>query len=228
MYFVVTVAWLLPHSSLKVWLLNRLGNRIHTSARIGINLVLGGGNFDLAEGCCIGSGNIFRNVRRVECGAGATVGSWNFFSAHPAGVAFTDNWGVLQLSPGAFVTSRHYFDCTATIMLDSFAAVGGHGSQLLTHSIDFKSNNQAAAPIVVGTRSFVGTRCTVLGGVQIPSASLVAAGSVVAQSPPESGVLIAGVPGKAIRPIDGMWFHRAESATRSVRHTDGTVRHRVF
>lgn len=58
-----------------------------------------------------------------------------------------------------------------------------------------------AAPVVIERGAFIGANVTILAGVTVGSRAFVAAGSVVTKSVPES-TLVAGVPAKAIRPID--------------------------
>ena len=60
----------------------------------------------------------------------------------------------------------------------------------------------SAAPVVAETGAFLGANVTVLPGVRIGARSFVAAGSVVTGDVPPY-TLVAGVPARVIRPVDG-------------------------
>jgi maltose O-acetyltransferase len=57
-----------------------------------------------------------------------------------------------------------------------------------------------AAPIAVGDGCWLGTRATVLAGVEIGAASVIAAGGMVTSSQP-AGTLAAGVPARTVRAL---------------------------
>jgi acetyltransferase-like isoleucine patch superfamily enzyme len=62
------------------------------------------------------------------------------------------------------------------------------------------------APIVFGDRVWVGARSSILKGVSLADDTVVAAGSVVARSEPQSNVILGGNPAKVIR--EGVsWRH---------------------
>lgn len=55
------------------------------------------------------------------------------------------------------------------------------------------------APVVIGDRSWIGVRTTIMKGVQIPNDTIVAAGSMVARSVEEPNTVVAGNPAKTVR-----------------------------
>jgi acetyltransferase-like isoleucine patch superfamily enzyme len=59
-----------------------------------------------------------------------------------------------------------------------------------------------AAPVVLERGSFLGAHVTVLPGVRVGAGSFVAAGSVVTADVP-AGTLVAGVPARPVRALDG-------------------------
>ncbi|SJN43867.1 hypothetical protein FM114_14605 [Luteococcus japonicus LSP_Lj1] len=62
----------------------------------------------------------------------------------------------------------------------------------------------------------MGTHAVLLGGVSVPERSVVAAGAVVAGGEFQPGSLIAGVPGKSKRSVEGKWFDRESEKTNTV------------
>jgi acetyltransferase-like isoleucine patch superfamily enzyme len=64
---------------------------------------------------------------------------------------------------------------------------------------DADEGKPMASPIVFGDRVWIGTRATVLKGVELRDDVVVAAGAVVIRPEPESGVLIGGIPAAVLR-----------------------------
>ncbi len=152
----------------------------------------------------------------MSLGRNSFVGGWNIISsAKPLNEHISDS-GMLLIGEAAGITTRHTLDCSGTVELRPFSILAGHGSELLTHSIDLRENVQTARRITIGERTFVGTHAVLLGGTSIPDRSVVAAGAVVAAGDFEEGSLIAGVPGKVKRKIEGKWFDRGTEATNTI------------
>jgi acetyltransferase-like isoleucine patch superfamily enzyme len=59
----------------------------------------------------------------------------------------------------------------------------------------------SAAPVTIGSGSFVGAQATILSGVQLGARSFVAAGSVVTRDVPPA-TLVAGVPARVIKKLE--------------------------
>lgn len=213
-----SLPWLLPHSSAKNALLNRLGHDIDPSATIGPVLAVRVARVEVGEDATIGALCVLKDLERVHLGRNAVLSGWNLVSAAAPLAATLSAPSELVLEESAVITTRHTIDCSAAVTLEPFSILAGHGSQILTHSVDVRRNAQSASPVVIGERSFVGTRVVLLGGASIPSHSVVAAGSVVTSSPRESsgGSLIAGAPAKAKGPISGEWFTREAEATNAI------------
>lgn len=55
------------------------------------------------------------------------------------------------------------------------------------------------APVVIGDRSWIGSRVTIMKGVGLPNDTIVAAGSVVPRSVEEPNTVVAGNPAKTVR-----------------------------
>ncbi|MFU8946824.1 acyltransferase [Mycetocola zhadangensis] len=110
--------------------------------------------------------------------------------------------------------------------IGAYAAFAGHDSRVLSHSVDLARDAQVAYPVIIGERSFVGTRSLLLGGAVLPPRSILAAGSVLTRRADvgEPG-LWAGAPAKFKGPVNGAWFTRSRMSTSRVYvpETDQTV-----
>lgn len=214
---ILMMVWLLPASRSKNRALRRLGHAVDDSARARSNLVWKVTAVSLASGARIGKWNLIKNMRLVSIGRGASVGRLNVISAHPVYARLYPSGASLTVGANAYITSRHQMDCSGSLSLGEFSAIAGHDSRVLSHSIDLQKDAQVAYPVVIGERSFVGTRCLLLGGAALPSHSVLAAGSVLTRSTDggESG-LWAGAPAKYKRPVTGAWFQRTSMSTNRV------------
>ncbi len=209
------VAWLLPASGLKNLLLRRLGNQIGAGVRVGPTLVLRCGRFRLGDGASIGTGNVFRNVAAVELGPEAFIGGFNQITAAPGHRRVDPSAGRLVLGRGAGVINRHYLDCSGRIEIGEMAMIAGIRSILQSHELDLETNRAGIADIVIGERTFTGTKVLVLSGAVIPPRSVLAAGSTW---PRTAGVaepgLYAGTPARRIKGVeDWAWPNRVEIHT---------------
>ncbi|MET0861704.1 MAG: hypothetical protein ABW091_11840 [Microbacterium sp.] len=171
----------------------------------------------LAGGSRIGKWNLIKNMRSISIGTGGSIGRLNVISAHPVYVRLYPAGASLTVGANAYITSRHQMDCSGSLTIGDFSALAGHDSRVLSHSVDVARDAQVAYPVVIGERSFVGTRCLLLGGARLPSRSVLAAGSVLARSREagESG-LWAGVPAKYKGEVSGAWFTRLKMSTNRV------------
>lgn len=220
---------LLPSSRLKNLLLRWLGHVIADDAGIGIVLVRGGTRFSLGSEARISSLNYFVNVRSVDVGARATVGSFNQFTSNPAFYDYSPLHGVLSMGADSFITNRHLLDVSGGVFIGSFSSLAGVGSVLQTHSIDFEHNAQSALPIVIAERTSVSSRCTVLMGSEIPPRSLIAANACVLPAHLTTSGLYAGTPAKWLRPVAGEWFDRPVGHTGDIIDAStGAIHPNVF
>ncbi|OBB44628.1 hypothetical protein A5752_03570 [Mycobacterium sp. 852002-51961_SCH5331710] len=216
------LVWLLPGSALKNKVLRMFGHEISPEARIGPVLALNVGHAVIGSGSTIAALNIFRSLRLLKLGDGATMGSLNTISAHPAYQALHTDVGSLIMGDGAAITSRHNLDCSGIVRIGDMSAVAGQRTTILTHEIDLTLNVQSAGQVVIGERSAVLTNCLVLKGAVLPSHSLLIANSTLSRSRelnPAAGIY-GGSPAEFIRsnPVDsGSWFERTESATTRLR-----------
>jgi acetyltransferase-like isoleucine patch superfamily enzyme len=203
--------WLLPASAAKNRLLRACGHVIGHRVAIGPILVLGCGRFVLGDEVNIAAANVFRDMSRVRLQRHVQIGSWNWFSAHPGYQNYSDEAGRLVVGAGTFITSRHYLDCSGAIEVGTWSAIAGQRSTFQTHEMDLMTNRTTVGRIRIGDRSFVGTGCILLRGAQLPSRSLLAAGSTLTRADGTSDTgLWAGSPARFVKPMPGKWFDRSE------------------
>lgn len=73
----------------------------------------------------------------------------------------------------------------------------------LNHGLDLEIRNTTyPSPVTIGENVWIGSNATILPGVMIGNNSVVAAGAVVTKDVPENTV-VAGVPAKVIKEIEG-------------------------
>lgn len=208
-----TAGWLLPPGRAKNALLRGLGHRVHATARVGVCVVRNVEKFDVGADTVIGHGNVFRGLREVRIGEDAIVGQFNWFSTAPSlRLPDDDLAGRLDLGDHAVLTNRHYVDCSGGLRLARFATLGGVRCTVLSHSVDLSTGRQTTAPVTLAEQAFVSTNSTVMAGTTMDVRAVLAAGSVTALNGKyERHTLYGGVPAKAIREIDGAYFHRTRA-----------------
>jgi len=213
----VALLWLLPPSSAKNRLLNACGYRIDPTAVVRPNLVWRVREFEIGPGARLGLLNFIKNLKRVELAAGSSVGRFNVISAHPIFSRLYPSGGRFVVGEHGGITSGHRLDCSGSIEIGALSLVAGRGTNLLSHSIDLERDAQAAYPITIGERCFLGTGCLLVGGAVLPARSVLAARSVLTPgASPEQGGLWAGAPASYKGPRGGKWFERGKAATRDV------------
>jgi hypothetical protein len=188
-------------------LLNFLfGWSIASGARVGYS-ILGAQRVDMAPGSAIGHLTYVKGVRLLQLGPKAILGSLNWVTASPLSdqtffAHRTQRDPSLRIGAESAITARHLIDCTDSVTVGEFSIVGGWGSQILSHSIDFQAGRQDAEPIHIGDRAFVGTRAILLKGSIVPDCSIVAAGSTYGRRNAKPLGLFAGNPARRIGEVD--------------------------
>jgi acetyltransferase-like isoleucine patch superfamily enzyme len=130
----------------------------------------------------------------------------------PVGDAFTlippfySDYG-LNISVGrtVFIGSQCAFTGHAPIEIGDLVMIA-HKVNLVTagHPVEPGQRRDfiTAAPITIGTNAWIGAAATILPGVTIGEGAVVAAGAVVAHDVP-AATLVAGVPAKVIKTVEG-------------------------
>lgn len=226
-HVLLLIVWLLlPQSPFKNKILTRLGHPVHPTARARRSVVWKVARISMGPDSQIGPMNLFKHMREVRLDESASVGRLNVVSSHPVFGRLYTHGATLSLGTKAKITSRHQLDCSGGVHLGPFASIAGHQTRVLTHGVDLSRDAQAAYPLRIGERSFVGARCLLLGGGQLPDRSVLGAGSVLPRTDElgEPG-LYAGVPAKFKAQVGGAWFDRSSRETRAVYipETDSVV-----
>jgi hypothetical protein len=208
---VAVLAVLAPARVRRFLFVRLLGYRLAPTAVIGRALVLVD-ELEMGEHSLIGPLNVIRGCRRVELGEHAVIGVLNWVNGVQRAGSYPglDRDPSLYLRRHAHITALHLLDCSDAIEIGEFSLLAGNLTQVLTHSVDIGLAEQRTAPVRTGPYTFVGTRCTILAGVDIAERAVIGAGSVVIKSLPHKRTLYAGNPAKAVRelPEDTGWFTR--------------------
>ena len=201
---------LLPHSTVKLWLMRTLlGWSIGPGCVVG-PIVADIRSVTMAAGARIGAGNVFRNMDTLTMGPRARIGHWNWITA-AADFAGCAGYGTLTLEEEVAITSSHVLDCAAEIRVGRFTAVGGKRSTFLTHQLDYESSLTMTAPIRIGAYCLVNANVCITPGRVIADKVVIAMGAVVVDDLDKELTLYAGVPAVAKKPIHGRFFSRTVS-----------------
>ena len=204
-------AWLLPNSSVKTWVLRKLGNDISDDAIIGPNLVIGCGRFRVGEGTMIEPFNLFKGLSRVDLGFRVRIGRYNQISAAPEYQRFSDKVGAFVMQDISLLTNRHYVDCSGQVVIGYHAVIAGIRTIVQSHEFDLEQSVATVGKVMVGDYAQTGTRCLLLKDSAVPPYSVLAAGTVLAK--PRDGAdmkpgLYGGTPAKFIRELRyGAWYN---------------------
>lgn len=211
---IYSLLMLLPWRLRRIGLSSCFGFRISPAAYIGFSLVLPA-ELTMEDGAKIGHFNVCKGLSSMYLGPHSSIGRLNWITGHPLSDSRhfknqPNRTPSLSLGAHSAITSRHIFDCTNKVEIGSFTTVAGFRSQILTHSINIDASEQQSKPIQIGDYCFVGTACVLLGGCQLPSHSILGAGSLLNRSHVNEYFLYAGLPAKAIRRIsrDAKYFWR--------------------
>lgn len=200
---------LLPHSAVKLWLLRHLlGWRIGPGCYVA-PIFADVRHASLGRGVRIGAGNAFRNLNMLTMGAGSHIGHWNQITA-AAGFSGEPGNCSLTMDDDAGITSAHYLDCSGSITIGRFAAIGGRRCTLLTHQADYANEWLVAEPITIGDYTLIQSNVCITPGRTIAARAMVAMGAVVAKDLLTEGMLYAGVPAVPKKPVHGGWFTRTD------------------
>lgn len=180
--------------------------KIHKSAHIGLSYIYPK-NLIMEEGAAIGHFNIAINLDTIYLGKNTNIARSNWITGFPTKTNShffshqKNRKSELYLDDESAITKHHHIDCTNIIHIGKFTTIAGYYSQFLTHSIDIYEGRQNSAPINIGDYCFISTGVKILGGSELPSHSILAAGAILNKPLEKEWTLYGGVPAKKIKDI---------------------------
>ncbi len=103
-----------------------------------------------------------------------------------------------------FMAAACYWQATSQIIFrGSFLVAQGVGFVSQNHDNYDLASHLPSGPIIIGDNCLLAYGCTVLPGVEIGDNTIVAAGAVVTKSFPDGNCVLAGVPAKIVKHLDG-------------------------
>jgi len=171
---------------------------IGDDARIGhLNLVIGVNKLVIGDHVRVGHLNIIRGGDEVVLGPYSELLRLNEINSIPEPEVVNAVDPKFTLGAGSVVTTGHKIDFTDRVTIGRRTIIGGRNSSFWTH------NRQKTRPITIGDFAYVGSEIRMAPGASIPSRCIVGIGSVVINEVNGEGWLIAGVPAKPIKELDG-------------------------
>jgi acetyltransferase-like isoleucine patch superfamily enzyme len=173
-----------------------------------LNLFVGIGKLALGDHARIGHLNIIRGGDEVRVGRYAEIIRLNEINSIPDPIVVNPTDPRFHLGDGAVVTTGHKIDFTDRVSIGRRTILGGRNSSLWTH------NRQRTRPVEIGELSYIGSEIRVAPGGVIPSRCIVGIGSVVTGKIEGEYLLIAGVPARALKPLEAEDRFLVEYKTR--------------
>ncbi len=187
-------------SGLKVLILRLLGHTIGRNVHIGI-CYLDVGNLVIGNASRIGNWNVFKGIRSLTLGEGASIGRFNLFtSSSYYQQLYPNDAGIISIGPGSAVTMRHYFDVQHRIKIGAESLVAGIGTMFFTHQKG-ASQLDEAKPITVGNRVYIGAASVAVPGTTVGNNIVVNAGSIIGGNLSESYKLYSSPRAVAVRDL---------------------------
>ena len=210
---------LMPASTAKNVLLDRIGSgwAVANTARLQPSLLWRIETLSVGAGAAIGTGNVFRDLKRVTIGRGASVGQFNWVTA--AARIYLDDvnfeYRSLELGDYASLTSRQCLDCSGGVVVGEQSTIAGVRSTVMTHGPDIRRGRMEVAPVKIGRSCFISTNVVIIKGCTIADRIVVGAGSVVTSDLVESSSLYAGVPARRVGSMDDASYFMREGLLRN-------------
>ena len=153
--------------------------------------------------------------------AGFSIGHGTMFWGTPKISGEGNLYERLTIGEFCWMNDGCFLDLGAPITIGNRVAFG-HQVFLMTNSheiggIERRAGDLTAAPIIIEDGAWLGARCTILPGVVIHEGAIVAAGSLVTKDVPANTV-VAGVPAKVARKLDGEDSDGAHIVTEKIKN----------
>ena len=138
--------------------------------------------------------------------AGATIGKHSLIQGTVRITGGDSPCRFLSIGRQTILSGHLHLDLAAPLTIGSLVRIG-HDVSLLTVSHEIgapwlRSGRSTSNPITIGDGVWIASRVTVLPGVSIGNGAVVAAGSIVTRDVPPN-TLVAGVPARVVRELDG-------------------------
>jgi maltose O-acetyltransferase len=149
------------------------------------------------------SGNRLRTLAMRA--AGLRIGHGTMFWGLPTITGRHRPQKLLSIGNDCWINAGCFFDLGASVDIGDRVSLG-HEVMVLTtsHSIgdgERRAGPVTTAPVCIRDGAWIGSRTTILPGVTVGDASIVAAGAIVTRDVP-AHTLVGGVPAKTIRSLD--------------------------
>ncbi len=154
--------------------------------KLGGNLVLGDNS--------LGKNNRSSILRMDDGTELITEGSFSFY--YGADIILFKG-AKLKLGKGGFINSDCKIRCHESITIGDYCAIS-HDFTIMDSDAHKINGVKSIKPIVIGNHVWIGTRVTVLKGVNVGDGAIIAAGAVVTKDVP-ANTMVAGVPAKVIK-----------------------------
>jgi acetyltransferase-like isoleucine patch superfamily enzyme len=183
---------------------------IEDGASIGhLNVVIGVKRLFIGDNARIGHLNILRGGEEISIGRYAEILRLNEINSIPDPVVVNPVDPRFSLGAGSVITAGHKIDFTDRVTIGKRTILGGRNSSLWTH------NRQRTLPLEIGDNAYIGSEIRMAPGSGLPSRCIVGIGSVITKRLTEEMRLIAGVPARAIKPLDEEDAFLVEHKTRA-------------
>lgn len=119
------------------------------------------------------------------------------------GFAFFYGADIVLFKNSKLILGKSYINCDCKIRCHSLISIGdncaiSHDVTIMDSDAHELSGSNKKSEVRIGNNVWIGSRVTILKGVNIGDGSVVAAGSLLTKDVPP-GVLVAGIPAKIIR-----------------------------
>ncbi len=179
------------------------------NVRIGhFNFIAAMKRLELGDEAVIGHLNIVLGGDAVSLGEGAMIGRLNEINSIINPLNSGPATPTLTLGRHAVVTAWHKIDYTDAVDIGDSAIIAGRHSCLWTH------NRQQVGPVRVGRHCYVGSGVQFVPGAGVGDHCVVGLGSAVTKRIEATRSLVAGVPARVVKPLDGASLALVEFPTR--------------
>ncbi len=146
-------------------------------------------SFVMKEGSWLRSMNRISLVNNVEMGAECEISKRNVIMGLNIEDFKHKNDCNFYFGEKSLLTNHHRIDCTASVRIGSNVVIAGSDTQVWTHGFDF-DRKMIIKPIVIDNDIYIGSRCTIVGGVHICSNVIIGASTTVSSSIKEPGFYV--------------------------------------